>query len=85
MSNQHCTVCGLDLDLVGERFELRPEVLVSVGTWPLCVGCVEDRLHRRLVLADLVGNTDLFSRKGCSPRILKRIYGERHWHGRGRR
>lgn len=80
--SKHCVGCGLDLDLVGERFELVPEIRAAMSAWPLCVGCVEDRLHRRLTITDLAGGTDIFQRQGRSPRLLKRIWGERHWHGR---
>ncbi len=82
MSDRHCADCGLDLDIVGERFEVRPEIRAAVDAWPLCVACVEDRLHRRLTSTDLAGDTGLFRRQGRSPRMLKRIWGERRWRGR---
>src|SRR5690349_875743 len=69
-----CTDCDLDLDTIGERFTVRPELLAGA---PLCVACVERRIGRRLHLTDFAGEPSNFTRRGKSMRLRRRIFGER--------
>ena len=41
----------VDVDLIGERYTIAPEVWSDASSpeGTLCVSCLEDRLHRRLI------------------------------------
>jgi hypothetical protein len=34
-----------------------------------------------MTLADIACDADIFQRQGRSPRLLRRIWGEKHWRG----
>jgi hypothetical protein len=57
MARPECLDCGMDTRQAGEYYMLRPDVWLTAhpdGTGMLCVGCVEQRLGRRLERPDFV-------------------------------
>lgn len=78
-----CRACGVDTDAIDEYFMLRNAIWDQVATdldryGHLCIGCIEDRLGRSLVLSDFddvnVNTTPLIKR---SMRLTDRL-GKQH-------
>jgi hypothetical protein len=68
--SDRCLDCGANTIAIGEYYMLHDRVWLEAnpGGWGmLCIGCVEERLDRRLVFADFMDvpvNRDL-----CSARL----------------
>jgi hypothetical protein len=75
-----CIDCGVNTSTIGEYYVVNDEVWTQAFGKPdqhgmLCIGCLEARLHRRLLPSDFRPCPANFF-NGKSPRLLSRLWGE---------
>jgi hypothetical protein len=74
-----CNDCGVDVVQAGEYYMLTPKIWdnqLGLG-WDdnLCIGCLENRLGRRVSMTDLFSFPRYPWMKGHSIRLLHRMFG----------
>jgi hypothetical protein len=60
MSEPECVLCGVDTDAIGEFYMVDDELWEKYGVHhhgQLCIGCLEERLGRKLTPADFTDAT----------------------------
>lgn len=72
---KNCKDCGIDVEAAGEYCMLFMPVWMeaSAGADMLCIGCIENRLGRRLTRADFDMHYQQNSKPGKSARMMDRM------------